>query len=480
MAIYLGVDIGTTSAKCMAVDEDGAILAVGQQAYTMNHPAQGWAEQDPEDYWNALVGTVRECVSKCKEHERDASEIASIAMSTQGDTLIVTDQSGKPLAPAKSWMDRRGEAECAELLSEADKSFWYMEIGAPLTDGSSACNIRWLAKNRPDIINGGARYCYVPDFLARRLVGKFVIDVPSASWTPLYSPSGRAWSDAVLALLGISRSTVSETMESGEVVGELKPDIALQLGLGPGVKLVAGAFDQAAAAYGAGATAGGRSVLSCGTAWVLYFVSSSPPSDGSECLCACCHVKPSEWGLVLPFSGGANYDWLSRIFGENGDSSQSDSEPPIFIPHLYGGESPDWHGESRGSLVGLTMSHTREDIRLALMRGIACEARRNLKAAEPLCGRIESVRMVGGAGKSEIWPQVVSNVLNRPVEVSDCVESACYGAAMLAAGESSSRWSGFDSVRIVSPVESDVDEEQRGYDRYLRFYRALLPAYAGK
>ncbi|MCE5197403.1 MAG: FGGY family carbohydrate kinase [Armatimonadota bacterium] len=479
MAIYLGVDIGTTSAKCLAVDENGAVLAQSQQPYPIMHPAQGWAEQDPEDYWRALSATVRGCVSKCKELGRDASEIASIAMSTQGDTLIVTDESGKPLTSAISWMDTRGEVECAELLSEADQSFWYRESGALLSVIGSVCSIRWLEKNKPDIISNKPHYCFVPDFLAKRLVGEFVIDISSASWTPLCSPCSRAWSNAVLELLGISRSDVSETMESGEVIGEIKPDIASELGLASGVKLIAGAFDQAAAAYGVGASVGGRGVLSCGTAWVLYSVSSMPPFDASECLSICCHVKPSEWGLVLPFSGGSTYDWLNRMFTQT-NTAPSGSKLPIFIPHLYGGLSPDWRSESRGSLVGLTMSHTQEDIRLALMRGIACEARRNMEAAELLCGRVESVRMVGGAGKSDIWPQMVSNILNRPVELPDCVESACYGAAKLAAGEVSSGWSGFDNVRLFSPVEGNVSDEQQNYDRYMRFYRTLLWIYASE
>lgn len=480
MAIYLGVDIGTTSAKCMAVDEDGAILAICRQGYPMTHPRQGWAEQDPEDYWNALTSTVRQCVKLLKEQGRDAAEVKSLAMSTQGDTLIVTDRSGKPLAPAMSWMDSRGEAEYAELMSEVGGSFWYSRVGAPLTAGGSACSIRWLIRNRPDIINGEQRYCYVSDFLAARLVGRFVIDVPSASWTPLYSPRDRAWSDAVMALLGVARDAVSETMESGEVIGELMPDVALELGLVPGVELVSGAFDQTAAAHGVGASAGGRGMLSCGTAWVLYSISSTPPEDESECLCTCCHVRPFEWGLVLPFPGGSAYDWFNRTFSSTDNLGASESGPLIFIPHLYGGLSPDWRPESRGSLLGLTISHTREDIRLALMRGIAREARRNMEAAESLCGRMESVRMVGGAGKSEIWPQIVSNVLNAPVEVPDCVESACYGAAKLAAGESSSGWSGFDSVRVFSPIEADVAKEQQGYESYLRFYHTLLSVYVSE
>lgn len=477
MAIYLGVDIGTTSTKCLAVDEDGSMLALAQRRYPMTHPHQDWAEQDPEDYWRALVDVIGQCVAQCKEQGRGAHEVGALAMSTQGDTLIVADDAGNPLIPAISWMDARPDAECHELMAEADSSFWYRETGSPMNRWSSACSIRWLAKHMPELKSKGARYCYVPDFLAKRLCGEFVTDVPSASWSPLFTPSRRDWSKPVLELLGIDEAALPRTLESGEVIGRLSPSVAVELGLAPETVLVAGAFDQTAAACGAGASAGGRSVLSCGTAWVLYSVSSSPVIDQNEQLCTCCHAKRDEWGLVLPFSGGSTYDWLLRTFGENGDSSKSDSEPPIFIPHLYGGASPDWHGESKGSLVGLTMSHTREDIRLSLMRGLAFEARRNLEAGELFCGGVQFIRMVGGAGKSDIWPQMIANALGRPVEVSDCVESACFGAARMAAGKASSEWTVCGSPREFTPVPAQVTVENRLYHKYISFYETLLSVY---
>ena len=469
-SIYLGIDIGTASAKCLAIGGDGETLALAQHPYPMAHPRQGWAEQDPEDYWRALVDVVNRCVADC----RGKGDVAALAMSTQGDTLIVTDESGSPLAPAMSWMDSRAEAECRELLAETGPSFWYRETGQPLTPVSSACKIRWIAKNAPEL-RWNARFCWVADYLAKKLCGKFAADVPSASWMPLFSPVERNWSKDVLDLLGIPAESLPATKESGTVIGNLLPEAAEELHLGSHTRLAAGAFDQAAAAHGAGAGASGRSVLSCGTAWVLYSVSANPIRDERERLCICCHTGPSEWGLVLPFAGGSAYDWLNRVLGAS-DGAGSQSEPLIFIPHLYGGLSPDWRGESRGSLLGLMMSHTREDVRLALMRGIAFEARRNLEAAEPLCGGIESVRMVGGAGRSESWPQMIANVLNRPVEVSECVESACLGAAKLAASGSRLGLVAY-STRTFVPIADDVEREERLYRTYLRSYEALLSLY---
>jgi sugar (pentulose or hexulose) kinase len=245
------------------------------------------------------------------------------------------------------------------------------------------------------------------------------------------------------------------------------------MGLRPGTTLVAGAFDQAAAAHGAGVAAD-TSLLSCGTAWVLYSMASSPPTDPSGRLCTCSHVRGGEWGLVLPFTGGSAYDWVDRTFVEG--ASASGSKDPIFVPHLYGGLSPDWRGESRGSLLGLTLSHTAEDIRLALMRGLAFETRRNLEAAEAFAGRPEMLVMVGGATHSEVWPQIIADALGCEVQVPAIAEAACLGAAMLAAGESAqiSR----DPARACVPRPDAVQESDDLYQRYLRAYDALLGIYA--
>ena len=476
-SIYLGVDIGTTSTKCLAVGEDGEILALAQYPYSLIHPQPGWVEQDPEDYWRGLVDVVRRCVKECKDKGYREEDVTALALSTQGGTLILTDESGSPLMPAISWMDGRAEAECRELTDQAGAYFWEREILHVPTPLSVAAKIRWITKSFPEIKQRKVHFCFVPDFLAKRLCGRFAIDMPSASWSSLFSLSERKWSENVLDLLGIPVADVSATMESREEIGELLQETADALGVGRKTKLIAGAFDQAAAAYGAYAAIDDRAILSCGTAWVLYSVTKSLVLDKLKGLCVCCHTDPAEWGLVLPFTGGAAYDWLHKTFGDTPDVSESGAEPLIFIPHLYGGLSPDWHGESRGSIMGLTLSHTREDIRLALMRGMAFEARRNLEAGESVRGRIRSIRMVGGAGKSDIWPQMIANILNRPVEVSECVESACYGAAKLAAGQVSKQWKDTQPLRNLSPVAKDVDLEERLYRKYLRFYEALLPIY---
>ncbi len=477
--VYLGADIGTTSAKCLAVDEGGDILAIAQHPYGISHPRQGWAEQDPEDYWRGLCAVVRGCLQQLETRGRRAEDVESLALSTQGDTLIVAGPDGRPLRPAISWMDARATEQCSRLLQEAGQEFWYAETGIRLTPYSSACAVLWLAENEPETLRDGV-LCWVPDFLAWRMTGRRVADVPSASWTPLFDPFERRWSERVLKLTGVSPDDLPGTVESGEPTGELGGEAAEALGLKKGALLRGGAFDQAAAAHGAGSEPGGRWVLSCGTAWVLYAVSAQPPRDPAADLPVCCHTVPDAWGMVLPFSGGTVFDWARRTFGASGSPAgpETGREPLIFIPHLYGGLCPDWREESKGTLVGLTLSHTGEDIALAVMRGLAFEARRNLEAASRLTEAPVRVRMVGGAARSEVWPGLIADILDVPVEVWECAESACYGAARLAAGHGETRgWSG-GSIRLVEPRRSRVAAERELYERYLDAYRRALECYS--
>lgn len=431
MSIYLGADAGTTSTKCLALSEDGRVLALAQQGYGMAHPHDGWAEQEPEQYWQALVGAVRACVEECARAGRRADEIQALALSAQGNTLILTDEAGQPVSPAISWMDSRAGEQYGRLMEDPGAEFLFERTWSRLTPLSVICKLLWLKENEPDIWRRRPRVGFVPDYLARRLTGRAVMDAPSASWTPLYDPAARKWADEALAVAGVDEDQLPDTALPGSVIGEITPEACALMGLPAGACLKAGAFDQAAAALGAGASAGSTAALSCGTAWVLYAVSRAAPDPGRG-IPICCHTGGDEWGMVLPFSGGSTYDWARRTFKESEAAGGEMAPAPVFVPHLYGGLAPDWLSHSRGGLFGLTMAHTGGDIHLAAMRALALEARRSVQAAEALTGGVGEIVMVGGATHSGIWPQMTSDLLQRTVSVPEMEESACAGAAILA------------------------------------------------
>lgn len=471
--LYLGVDVGTTSAKCVVVDERGQLLAFGRQGYALRHPHPGWAEQDPAEMWQSLAGAVGAGLNAIEAQGRSAADIRALALSTQADTLIVTDAAGRPLRPALSWMDTRAEPQCRRLLAETGSSFWYRQTGMALSPVSSACKLAWLAEREPAMLAQAAHLCYVPDYLAWRLCGRRVTDLPSASWSPFYSPWERRWLPEVMAIVGVRQEQLPGLAEAGEPLGELTAQAAAELGLAAGTPLVAGAFDQVAAGVGAGARAGEVGVLSCGTAWALYAVADQPAADPAEMIPVCCHALPGQWGLVLPFAGGSAWDWLHSRLQPGLAAGGEGGEPPVFIPHLYGGLAPDWRHDSRGALLGLTIGHGWADIERAVMMGIVCETRRCVEAVERFGGPLPALRMVGGAAQGESWPRLLADTLNRPVTVPERTEAACYGAAVLAAGKAAAGWAESKALEL-QPDPAAVSLRQTEYERYLALLEKVL------
>ena len=395
-------------------------------------------------------------------------------MSTQGDTLIVTDSQGTALAPAISWMDLRAEAEYHALLAATEQSFWYRENGKQLSTASSACALRWLAAWQPELWARVRRVAAVPDYLTARLCGQFVTDVPSASWSPCFNAHTRAWSHPVLALLGVSEAQLPRVLDSGTVIGTLSPDVAALLELTPDAVLVAGAFDQAAAALGAGASAGGRSILSCGTAWVLYTVTSPSRLMCRRCFRSVATRARQSGGIGFLYRGGGD-DRCRRTFHiEAADAPGATVEPLFFLPYLYGAGAPDWQAKARGTLLGLTMAHSGADVERAVQCGIARETRLSVESSAAQCGPIHSLRMVGGASNSTVWPQNPRRPARSSHRSCGCSESAATGAPVLAAGAQHTAWPEITAEKVVLPDPQQVARMEDYYRRYQQYRSGCL------
>ncbi|MFQ6096245.1 MAG: FGGY-family carbohydrate kinase [Armatimonadota bacterium] len=427
MPFTLGIDVGTTFLKALLLDEEGRVRKVASAGYDLRRPQRDFVEQDPEDWWKALVEAVREAVEGVP-----AREVKALALATQGDTLVPTGEDGEALCPALSWMDRRAGAECEELLAIRPQEWWFGKTGKKLLGSNTASKVRWLQRHRPDIAER-ARFCNVHDHLVRRMTGTFATDATNASWTTLFDIEQRVWDADILDLLGLSEERVSPIVSCGEPIAPLAPGAANELGLTPETVVAGGAFDQVAATYGAGVTGANEALLSCGTAWVLFVVTTRPVLDERLRLPACCFVGDDEWGLVCAFTGGAAYDWLREAVKRDHLEAEPDGPPLIFLPYFYGEVSPGWNPAARGALIGLSLEHTAEHLQLALMRALAFEARRNLEVARGLSVSIESLKMAGGAAQSAIWPQIVADVMGLPITLPVESECAARGAALLAA-----------------------------------------------
>lgn len=236
MALYLGIDIGTTAVKALALDERGRALACASREYCYYTPAPGWVEQEAEDWWRLLVECVREVVGQ------EGGPVRAVALSTQGDTMVPLDAAGRPLARARTWMDTRSLAQATRMEAEAD--LWFRTTGSHPAPYAAATSLMWWHDCLPEVFDAAARFALVADFLVARLTGEAAVDAPNASRTMLYDIGLRDWSAPLLERVGVGRERLAGAAESGTIVGPLRPEAAAALGLSPNCRVVLGGHDR--------------------------------------------------------------------------------------------------------------------------------------------------------------------------------------------------------------------------------------------
>lgn len=409
MHAFLGLDVGTTAVKALALDEEGRLLASAAADYAYHQPQPGWVEQDPRDWLRLLTQTVSEVVSQL------TCPVAALALSTQGDTALPLDSHGEPLAPARTWMDTRTAAQ-VEQLREFPADRWYSLTGTLPAPHATVASVRWWQQNlpRPERL---ARYCLVQDYLTRWLTGRAMLDAPNASRTVLYDIHRRAWAPELLAHVGVSPEQLAETAESGTVVGPLLPERAAELGLEAGVQVVLGGHDQTCAAVGCGVTEPGSLMLSCGTAWVVLGALRAPLEDPLRALHSYCHAVPGGYAVLGAFAGGNLLRWFRDELWqgpEQGDEAyeaitaeaeqaEAEARPPLlFLPQFYGSFVPRRCPEARGAWLGLTLAHERGDLALALLQGVALQTAATVRRLLELGAPADDLRMIGGGGPQPV------------------------------------------------------------------------------
>ena len=439
--LLLGLDVGTTATKALAFDLWGQAVAAATQAYELITPGPGWVEQDPEDLWSAVVRTVRDVQAQLDPEDR----IIALSQASQGGTTIPVGPSGTPTHNAISWMDQRGHETAERARAEIGADTIRTTTGWPLGNTLPLQHIAWLREHRPSVFEQTDMFLFVNDFITQRLTGRTVMNPSDGTMTQLLDISKPAWDNRLLAFVGITQDDVSELLPSGHAIGTLTPEAGAALGLSRDVLVVNGAHDQYCAAVGTGVTQPGEVLLSCGTAWVFLAVPDSLQAGRDSGMALSCHAVPNRWGAIRSLGGiGTSLEWLlNQVWRQEGRASRADlyatlnegaaRVPPganglVFIP-LSGGHVA---GNTSGGFLGLTLSHTREDMARAVMEGIACELRWTSEEIRDHGVAVEQLTMVGGAAQSPIWPQIVADVAGVPVTVPVERQAAALGAAILA------------------------------------------------
>lgn len=438
-AYILGADIGTTGTKTILFRADGTPIAHAYRGYTLKTPKVGYSEHDAEEYLSALAETVREVLSG-----RDiADKVVSVALSTQGGTLIPTDKAGKPLAPAIVWNDHRCTAEKEMFLKEFPSAdVMYRKTGWKLGTGLPALEIRHMRENDHALFEKVDYFLTVPSFISLRLTGKAAVDLSNAGIDQLTDIKSASYDKALLRFAGIEEERLPVHIPSGKPIGKLSKEGAALLGLTENTLLVSGAHDQYAVALGAGATESGDILIGSGTCWVVTALGSEPDFESN--LAQSVSAVSGLWGSLLSLSsGGVCLEWLRKniAVGEDGaliDFKTLDREAEAVTAAedgLFFFPFAGTYGDGRfkkASFTGLDLSHTRFHMARAVMEGIVFQIIWFLEAFKTKPGEETGLTLAGGASKSRLWAQMLADVSGLPVRIPALADLSCVGAALLA------------------------------------------------
>jgi len=433
MDCILGIDIGTTGTKSALFTVSGDLVDSDYKSYPITYPGEDRAEQDPVDWWNALVSTVRAVVSRNSK----GITVRAMSLSTQGGCLVLLDDNFRPVCNAVSWLDTRAKEISGLILKEISEDELYKTCGWPSVNGMNLATIVWFKEKMPEIYNQARYFCSTIEYINCRLSGTFAIDYTNLALTGFLDLTTMSWSEKALSIAGITHSHVADIIPSGTGIGigKLKPSITDELGLPKDVVLVSGAHDQYCANIGAGAVNIGDCVLSTGTAWVLNVTSDRMVFNESRTIHPCAHVIDNKYGLMTAVSsGGISLNWFRDTFCpelnfEALSREAKKAEPGcgglMFIPKNV-------FRNRKASFVNIDTIHTIGHFIRAVFEGVAFANNRHLDDFSQAGIPIEKIIMIGGGAGSSVWPQIVADISHIPITVPEQKEAACAGAAMLA------------------------------------------------
>jgi xylulokinase len=445
--MIIGLDIGTTSTKAVLFDLSGAELATAEQAYRLKTPHAGWVEQDPDSVWAATITVLRSIADRATDRNR----ILALGLAAQSGSLLPADSDGTPVSPIITWMDGRTEALVERWKQDGVEERVRRISGWHLYPGLCLPTIAWLRRHQPDTFAAAERYCSVNDFLVHRLTGRYCTNPSNAGGMQLVDITGGEWSPEMCTLAGIDTNMLSPIRASGVTIGRLTAEVSRLTGLPSDTVVVNGGHDQGCTALGLGVTTPGRILLACGTAWVVTGVTESPDVDMlPDRLDMNFLPVPERWTVSQSLGGlGASMEWLLHQCWRSSDSDSTagrtdrfatlDDElqgttpggSGLFFRPLTGGHSAP-AGDQTGGVVGLRLDHTRADMARAVMEGAAFELRLALDQIRRSGMPITDMWMIGGAGQSSIWPDIVANVTGVPLTLPRYKHWPAVGAAILA------------------------------------------------
>ena len=480
---YIGIDLGTSAVKLLLADGKGAILNSVTKDYPLLFPQPGWSEQEPAEWWRAVRAGIPELLAGF-----DAALVAGIGCGGQMHGLVTLDASDTVIRPAILWNDGRTAAEVDYLNNEIGKKTLSEYTANIAFAGFTAPKILWMRRHEPENFERISKIMLPKDYINYMLTGVHACDYSDASGMLLLDVKNRRWSKEMLDLCSVAEAQMPKLFESWEIIGAVKPEIAGALGLPAGVKVAAGAGDNAAAAVGTGTVGDGACNISLGTSGTVFISSDTFGVDPNNALHAFAHADGKYHLMGCMLSAASCNKWFcdeilktSDYAGEQVDitGEKLGNNHVYFLPYLMGERSPINDTDARGTFTGITMDTTRADLVQAVLEGVTFAIRDSFEVAKSIGVKIERSKLCGGGARSPLWRKMAANILNIPIDLPQTEEGPGYGGAMLAMVGCGEYASVADCaaalVKVTKTVEPDPEIAARYEARYRQF-RLIYPA----
>ncbi len=485
--LFLGLDVSTTGAKALLIDDEGNVVASATNALPLSTPKPLWSEQDPHDWWEGMATSIREALA---EADAAGEEVKAIGLTGQMHGLTLLDAEGEVLRPAILWNDQRTEAQCDLMRERMGRDHLIQVTGNDALTGFTAPKILWVREHEPEVYANAAHILLPKDYIRYRLSGAYDTDKAGAAGTQLFNIEKRDWSPELLDVLEIPRTWLPETHEGPEITSAVSEHAASMTGLKAGTPMVGGGGDQAAGAVGVGAVETGIVGLVLGTSGVVFASTPEPFIEEEGRLHAFCHAVPDTWHLMgVMLSAAGSLQWYRDTLAPGMDFDdlvapaeeiEAGAEGLLFLPYLTGERTPYPDPHARAGFIGLTLRHTRPHMTRAVLEGVAFGLRDSMELVKASgLSTIDQIRISGGGAKSALWRQVLADVMENELVTVNTTEGAAYGAALLA-GVGTGVWSSVPeacraTIRVVNRTEPQTGQV-RTYNELYPLYQALYPA----
>lgn len=496
MKYVLGIDLGTSGTKTVLFDQEGHGVCSCTVEYPMYQPQNGWAEQDPHDWWNAAVTTIQTVLKKSGVNPKD---VVSLGISGQMHGLVMLDENGQVLRRSIIWCDQRTQKECDEIHARVGRERLIEITANPALTGFTLSKLLWVRGHEPEMY-GRCRHVLLPkDYVRYCLTGDYATEVSDASGMQMLDVPRRQWSEELLKTLDIDPSLLAKVYESCEVTGHVSKEAAELTGLSPDTLVVGGAGDNAAAAVGTGVVEDGKAFTTIGTSGVVFAHTNQLAIDPKGRVHTFCCAVPGAWHVMgVTQAAGLSLKWYRDTFCDaekqaaqqmgvdpydlmNKEAAQSPigANKLLYAPYLMGERTPHLDADCRGMFFGLSAMHTRRDLLRAVMEGVTYSLRDCLEVLGGMGVHPEQMLACGGGGKSPLWRQMLADVFNCPVATTVNTEGPALGVAILAgvgAGLYPSVQEACRAMIHVNPAQQPIAENVPQYEKVYQVYEKLYPA----